>query len=131
MSVLFPDASALRHILAAGCAELARDTWDGDAYWTEAVAAEIPAGEQHRLDWLPEPIEVAEPDEIATVERLRRAVFGGAPDRPTDHLDKAQILFLITACGQLQNAIWVSAEPTVLDFARRRSLFCNHVSAAL
>lgn len=131
MTVLLPDASALRHILADGMVDLARDTWDGDAHWTEAVAADLPPAQQHRLDWLPEPIEVSEPEEIATVERMRRAVFGGAPERPTDYLDQAQILFVITSYPTWQDAVWISAEPAVLDFARRRKLSCRPVTAAL
>jgi hypothetical protein len=131
MTVVLPDASALRYVLADGAVELARNAWDGDAGWTEAAAADIPAAQRARLDWLPEPIELAEPDEIISVERLRQAVFGGAPDRPTDYLDEAQILFLITARGQFAGALWVSADPAVLDFAGRRSLSCRHVSAVL
>jgi hypothetical protein len=83
------------------------------------------------LDWLPEPIELAEPGEIMNVERLRRAVFGGSPDRPTDCLDEAQILFLITTRPQFVDALWVSADPAVLDFADRRKLSCRHISAVL
>jgi hypothetical protein len=131
MTVLLPDASALRYVIADGAVELARNAWDGDAGWTEAAAADIPAAQRNRLDWLPEPIELAEPDEISHVERLRQAVFGGAPGNPTDYLDEAQILFLITARSQFSGALWISADPAVLDFAGRRKLPCRHISTVL
>ena len=56
MTVLLPDASALRHILADGAVDRAHQVWNGDAGWTEAVAAEVPVADRHRLAWLPEPM---------------------------------------------------------------------------
>lgn len=131
MTVLLPDASALRHILADGVVDRARRVWNGDASWTEAVAAEIPSAKWGSLAWMPEPIEVDEPNAIGHVERLRRAVFGGSPKLPAEYLDQAQILFLITSQARFGDATWISADSGVLDLARRRDLRCRSVAASL
>lgn len=131
MSSLLLDVSALQAIVRGGHIERAEKLWSSQAHWSEAVAAEVPARLQPRFGWLGEPIEISDDHDIAEVDRIRRAIFGGLRERPTQYLAEAQILFLMSHDGLIKEPVWLTADTRILDFAMRRSVACLSLQSAL
>lgn len=131
MNSLLLDVSALQAIVRGGHIEQAQRLWSSRALWTEAVAAEMPLRLRPHFEWLGKPIEITDDQDIAEIDRTRRAVFGGDRIRLTDHLADAQILFLISHHGLVEAPVWLTADPKIMDFAKRRSVDCVDLLWAL
>lgn len=131
MSSRLLDVSALQTIVRGGQIDRAQRLWSSQAVWPEAVAAEVPARLRPRFDWLGSPIEITNDHDIAEIDRIRRAVFGGTRERPTDHLAEAQLLFLMSHDELVRQPVWLTADMKILDFAKRRSIACTNVRSAL
>lgn len=58
--------------------------------------------------WLRDPIEITDSRELAEVERVRRAVFGGVASQPLKHLGEAETCVLITMRPELRDAVWIT-----------------------
>ncbi|WP_125616629.1 hypothetical protein [Specibacter cremeus] len=72
--------------------------------------------------WLGEPIQIANPTDIAGVERLRRVVFGGGPDEPLKHLGESQTCYLLLNDAQWAGSEWVTDDGDALDYARFKGI---------
>lgn len=128
MSVnLFPDVAVLRRFVVAGRVDALRLLLDGRGRWTAATAfeAEQMCAGSGALDtllskgWLGEPLEIADPDEIQRVERLRRAVFGGAADDPLARLGEAETWLVLNEWEAYADAILITDDPMLVAHARR------------
>lgn len=127
---VFPDNTVLCNFASIDRLDLLRAVLDGDGRWSEAVAYEasrsvpyIPglAGLQD-ADWLGDPIEITDEDEIQRVETIRRAVFGGRENNPLRHLGESQTCFLIKESGRFDGSWWVSDDREAVRYARRQGI---------
>ncbi len=82
---LFPDNTVLCNFAAVDRLDLLKSVLNGRGRWTEAVAYEAsrsarmlcPLRDLAESGWLGEPLEIVDNSDVQTVERIRRAVFGG------------------------------------------------------
>ncbi len=72
--------------------------------------------------WLGEPIEITSSAEVAEVDRVRRAVFGGLQSEPTRHLGEAETCVLITVREEFRDSVWINDDRSAGAFARRRGI---------
>lgn len=127
---VFPDTTVLCNFAAVGRLDLLQSVLLRQGRWTEAVAEEVRKSARHlptlatvRADgWLGEPVEIDEPSEVAQVERIRRAVFGGTPERATQHLGEAQTCYILKSWPPFQDSEWVSDDRDALRYAHRQGL---------
>ncbi|WP_207500807.1 hypothetical protein [Klenkia soli] len=124
---LFPDNTVLCNFAAVGELDLLRDILRDRGRWTEAVEQEarksgnyLPAL-RSPIPWLGEPIAVEDEDSIGKVERIRRGVFGGGDDRPTQHLGEAQTCFILRT-SEFTGSCWISDDRDAFDFAQRQGI---------
>ncbi|MGN9816015.1 hypothetical protein ACTMUQ_11795 [Streptomyces sp. SD11] len=83
----FPDNTVLCNFAVIDRVPLLEKVLDGRGRWAEAVAHEAGRSARHiprlrdvvSLGMLGEPIAITDVEEIAAVDRVRRAVFGGRP----------------------------------------------------
>ncbi|MFE9646118.1 hypothetical protein ACFYO0_18845 [Streptomyces sp. NPDC006365] len=71
---------------------------------------------------LGEPIAITDIREIAEVDRVRRAVFGGVVSAPTKHLGEAETCVLITMRREFHDSVWITDDRSAGAFARRRGI---------
>lgn len=127
---MFPDNTVLCNFAAVGRLDLLEEHLRGRGRWTEAVAYEWSRSAGHYrvaradadLAWLGDPIEIEQPALVDLVERVRRRVFGGAIERPLQHLGEAQTCLLLSEVPQYQGSFWVSDDRDALEYARGRGL---------
>jgi len=131
VSILLPDVSALQLLVRHRRVEQARQLWASTARWPEAVAAEVPPRLRSKFDWLGEPIEITDDRDVALVDRIRRATFGGSGSHPTEHLPEAQILFLMSHDELVHEPVWLTADPNIADFAAHRAMACRSLPSDL
>jgi len=127
---LFPDNTVLCNFAAVDRLDLLKAVLNGRGRWTEAVAHE--AGKSARVlpalrclpgsGWLDEPIEIVEERDVLAIERIRRAVFGGAEDEPLRHLGEAQTCHLILNWPAFAGSWWISDDREALRYARRQGI---------
>jgi len=123
---LFPDNTVLCNFACVNRLDLLRSVLRGRGRWTASVAYEASRSARlltplYRLPdegWLGEPIEITDEGEIQRIERIRRAVFGGSVDRPTQHLGEAETCFLIKEWPWLRDAWWITDDGEALRHAR-------------
>lgn len=116
MDCWFPDTTVLRNFAAVDRLDLLESLLRGRGRWVEAIAAEVAdaSGTHPNLrsiaigGWLGDPIEVADPTLIASIERVRRAAFGGASSNPRQHLGESQTLILIKQGGDYSGSWWIT-----------------------
>jgi hypothetical protein len=72
--------------------------------------------------WLQDPIEVVDPQEIQQVERIRRAVFGGAANEPTKHLGEAQTCQVILNWNEFSGSYWITDDRDAQEYARGQGI---------
>ncbi|GGK93240.1 hypothetical protein [Streptomyces flaveus] len=126
----FPDNTVLCNFAAVDRVPLLEKLLDGRGRWTEAVAheAEQSAAYLPRLrdivavGMLGEPITITDLDEIAEVDRLRRAVFGGVASVPTKHLGEAETCALIIKRPEFRDSVWITDDRSAAAFTRRRGI---------
>lgn len=129
-AAVFPDTTVLCNFAAVGRLDLLETMLRGRGHWTEAVHAEVQKSRGHLSGlrsalegvWLGEPIEVTGDGDIAQVERVRRAVFGGRSERPLQHLGEAQTCHLLLTDESFRGAWWVSDDRQALRYARGRGI---------
>lgn len=121
----FPDNTVLCNFAAVDALPLLRLVLDERGRWTDAVAQEadrssatFPALRSVRKDgWLGEPIEVDNRDEVARIDAIRRAVFGGG-DKPTQHLGEAQTCYIIKHWPGYGGSHWITDDRDAYEYAR-------------
>lgn len=126
----FPDNTVLCNFAAVDRLPLLEKVLDGRGRWTQAVAYEAERSTVYHprlrdivdAGWLGEPIEIDDVREIAEVERMRRAVFGGAASQPTRHLGEAETCALITLRKEFRGSVWITDDRSAWRFARRRGI---------
>jgi predicted nucleic acid-binding protein len=127
---LFPDNTVLCNFGSVRRLDLLRKVLDGCGRWTEAVAEEARRSAAYVRDlaqlpaegWLGEPIELCTDAEIALADRLRRAVFGGAPTEPLRHLGEAETLALIQTREEFAGAVWITDDRDAGEYATARGI---------
>ncbi|QKW09382.1 hypothetical protein HUT18_26335 [Streptomyces sp. NA04227] len=126
----FPDNTVLCNFAAVSRLRLLEKILDGRGRWTEAVAAEAANSARYLPElgilsdesWLGEPLVVDDPAELVLVDRLRRAVFGGRPNRPLQHLGEAETLVVIENREGYEGALWITDDGEAGRYARRRGI---------
>lgn len=127
---LFPDNTVLCNFASVNRLGLLNSVLDGRGRWTEAVAYEaarsariLPElGQLSAADWLGEPIEIDDEAEIQQINAIRRAVFGGADDKPLKHLGEAQTCFVILKWSEFAGSWWISDDREALRYARLQGI---------
>ena len=128
--LVFPDNTVLCNFASVNRLELLEGWLRGRGRWTAAVAYEVgrsttvlPAlASIGRDGWLGEPIDIEDAQSVARVETIRRVVFGGAPDRPLQHLGEAQTCFLLAEWSEFTGAWWVTDDEDAYEYAVRRGI---------
>lgn len=121
----FPDNTVLCNFAAVDQLPLLVRILDERGRWTDAVAQEAakssstyPALRSIREDgWLGEPIEVSDEDEVARIDAIRRAVFGGG-DKPTKHLGEAQTCYIIKHWPSYADSHWITDDRDAYEYAK-------------
>ena len=127
---LFADNTVLCNFAAVERLDLLRSVLAGRGRWTEAVAYEasrsaayLPALRVLPLEgWLEQPVAVSDEAGARTVERIRRAVFGGPHDRPLRHLGEAQTCYVILHRAAFRGSWWLSDDQESVRYARRQAI---------
>ncbi len=122
----FPDNTVLCNFASVDSLPLLEKILEERGRWVEAIAFEAsrsartyPALAGIPLDgWLGEPVEIIDRHDIAQVERIRRAVFGGRPDQPLRHLGEAQTCYVLRQWPDLAGSCWISDDRQSLRFAQ-------------
>lgn len=131
MSWVFCDNTVLCNFAAIGRIELLESFLRGRGRWTEAVEYEALQSRGHHPDlgrlidggWLGDAIEAAQSeDEMKQIERIRRSVFGGAPEKPTQHLGESETIFLIKNRLEFHGAWWMSDDREAVAYGRAQGL---------
>jgi hypothetical protein len=118
----------LINFAAVGRIDLLESILRGRGRWTEAVEQEARKSGQYfpalsrEMDWLGEPIEIDDPAETTQIEGIRRAVFGGTPGRPLQHLGEAQTCYLLRFRAEYRESLWLSDDREAIDYARRQGI---------
>ena len=123
---LFPDNTVLCNFAAVERLDLLAAVLNGRGRWTAAVAFEasqsarvLPClGRVPAEGWLGDPIEITADRDVQRVDRVRRAVFGGADDAPLQHLGEAETCFVIKEWAQFAGSWWISDDRDALRYAR-------------
>lgn len=68
---------------------------------------------------------MSDPAEIAAIDGIRRAVFGGTNSEPLRHLGEAQTCYLIKNRPELAGSWWVSDDRETVRYARRQGLIAH------
>lgn len=126
----FPDNTVLCNFATVRRLDLLEKTLAGRGRWTEAVAYETRRSTRYLPNltdvltggWLDEPIEISEPERVARIERLRRAVFGGPPRDPRRHLGEAQTLYLLENDLEFAGSLWITDDRAAYEYAVRRGI---------
>ena len=124
----FPDTTVLRAFASVSRLPLLKDTLRGRGRWPDAVAHETArAARVHpclaavaRDGWLGDPIEIDDAEDIAQVERLRRAVFGGSSREPLRRLGEAQTCHLILR--RYAGSSWITDDRDARQYARAQGI---------
>lgn len=143
----FPDNTVLCSFAAVSRLRLLEEILRGRGRWVEAIEAEAEKsaavypelGTIARDGWLGEPIEITDQNDLLQIERIRRAVFGGSPQRPTQHLGEAQTCHVILNWPEFRESFWITDDRDAQEYARARGittrdtmdLFCEAVVEGL
>ena len=122
---LFPDNTVLCNFAAVNRLDLLKSVLNGRGRWTEAVAYEASRSASNarparpaREGWLDEPIEITGESDIRTINRIRRAVFGGTDDEPLKHLGEAETCYVIKNWAGFAGSWWISDDGDALRYAK-------------
>jgi predicted nucleic acid-binding protein len=126
----FPDNTVLSNFASVGRLPLLEETLRGRGRWVEAIAAEAARSAHFLPDlasiaqsgWLGAPIEINNRAEIAQIERVRRAVFGGSPQEPLRHLGEAQTCHVILNWPTFVGSYWLTDDRDAQEYARRQGI---------
>jgi hypothetical protein len=126
----FPDTTVLRNFAVADALQVLQNFLDGRGRWSEAVHYEVEQQSRSltvltnvlRDGWLGDPIEVDDPSDIAQIEGMRRAVFGGGSDKPLQHLGEAQTCFLLQRRPEFQDSVWVTDDREAERYAKNQRI---------
>ncbi|MFS8203094.1 hypothetical protein ACLVWQ_30945 [Streptomyces sp. CWNU-52B] len=126
----FPDNTVLCNFAAVDRVPLLEKVLDGRGRWTEAVKHEAEQSARYlprlrdvmSLGMLGEPIAITDVEEIAAVDRLRRAVFGGVATMPTKHLGEAETCVLIMGRPEFRDSVWITDDRSAGSYARRQGI---------
>ncbi|MFD3756760.1 hypothetical protein [Streptomyces sp. NPDC058622] len=127
---LFPDNTVLCNFAAVERLDLLSKVLDGRGRWTEAVAREarrsarlLPALQDLSWQgWLGDPIPIGNREDTDRILSIRTAVFGGAANRPSQHLGEAQTCHIIKNWAEFAESCWISDDRESLDYARREDI---------
>ncbi|MEU6716679.1 hypothetical protein ABZ897_34880 [Nonomuraea sp. NPDC046802] len=126
----FPDNTVLCNFAAVSRLRLLEEILRGRGRWVEAIEAEASKskaiypelGMVSQDGWLGEPIEITDLNESRQIEQVRRAVFGGSPQRPTQHLGEAQTCHVILNWSQFRGSFWITDDRDAGEYARARGI---------
>jgi len=126
----FPDNTVLCNFAAVSRLRLLKEILRGRGRWVEAIYSEASNSAKVYPDlesiaqegWLGEPITIDDEEDIKLVERIRRAVFGGSAQRPTQHLGEAQTCHVILNWPSFRGSFWVTDDRDAQEYARRRGI---------
>lgn len=123
----FPDNTVLCNFAAVDALQLLETFLDGRGRWVEAVAAEtLTSARIHpalsTVTWLGDPLEFDEDKAITEIERIRRAVFGGTADRPTQHLGEAQTCWLLHNETAYADSVWVTDDRQAFAYGQLQGI---------
>lgn len=127
---LFPDNTVLCNFASVHQLDLLALLLDGKGRWVEAVAAECQQSAKYYPDlttvsstgWLGEPIEISSDADTREVEGIRKAVFGGAAAKATQHLGEAQTIYILSRWPEFNGSSWLSDDQESLRVARGRGI---------
>ncbi|MCD5348940.1 hypothetical protein [Kineosporia mesophila] len=127
---MFPDNTVLCNFAAVSRLDVLEAVLHGRGRWTEAVADEAQRSSRVLPElaliplrgWLDDPVELSGRREVATVERIRRAVFGGSSAQPLAHLGEAQTCYLIKHRAEFRGSWWISDDREAVRYARRQQI---------
>ncbi|GGM89237.1 hypothetical protein GCM10010106_40740 [Thermopolyspora flexuosa] len=126
----FPDNTVLCNFAAVSRLRLLKEILRGRGRWVEAIYYEATNSARFypelasigRDGWLGEPIQIRDQAEVDLIEQVRRSVFGGSRQRPTEHLGEAQTCHVILNWPAFQGSFWVTDDRDALEYARRRGI---------
>ncbi|MDH2425769.1 hypothetical protein [Sphaerisporangium sp. TRM90804] len=126
----FPDNTVLINFACVSRLDLLEQILRGRGRWTEAIAEEAKRSARIYPDldsiardaWLGDPIEVWEPNDILTIERIRRAAFGGTVDKPMKHLGEAQTCHVIRTNPVYAQSFWITDDHDAAEYAKRQGI---------
>lgn len=129
-TAVFLDNTVLCNFAAVHRRDLLESVLRGRGRWTEAVAHEAATSAGHLPDlgslpsegWLGAPIAIDAPAQVRLVQQIRRAVFGGLPERPLQHLGEAETYVLLHERTEFRHACWVTDDREAMNFARRQGI---------
>lgn len=126
-TAIFPDNTVLINFACVDRLDLLEGWLRGRGRWTQAVRYEAEQSARYwpnlrsllERGWLGEAIEPEE-GAIASIERLRRGVFGGNRRQPLKHLGEAQTCYLIKHDPRWNESWWISDDRDALEFAHHQ-----------
>jgi len=126
----FPDNTVLCNFASVSRLSLLKEVLRGRGRWVEAIEAEAETSARFypdladiaRAGWLGDPIEIIDVAEVAHIERVRRAVFGGTPNEPLKHLGEAQTCFVILRRQEFDGSFWITDDRDAGEYARAQGI---------
>lgn len=127
---VFPDTTVLCNFSAAG----ALDTFIAYAGHrgrvVEAVAYEIGRSAEYELGLqgldvdavFGSPIRIESESDVAAVEIVRTAVFGGSKREPLRHLGESQSIHVVATFPEFSGSVWVTDDHEAHTYAQRRGI---------
>lgn len=127
---VFPDNTVLCNFGEVGRLDLLETVLRERGRWTQAVALEAAASARHvppmtalvGCAWLGEPIEITDEHAVYTVDRIRRAAFGGDNSAPLKHLGESETCYIIKNWPEFAGSWWVTDDREALRYARLQGL---------
>lgn len=126
----FPDNTVLCNFAVVDGIHVLGQILDSRGRWTTQVEHEARMSARHignlrkliDAGYLGEPIAMTDEAEIRTIDAVRRAVFGGAENRPSQHLGEAQTCHVIEKWPEFKGSAWITDDREAFDFAVRRGI---------
>lgn len=136
---LFPDNSVIVSFAHANELQVLREYLRDRARVVEAVSHEIQKSSErvphmaqiNQNDWFGDPIEITRTSSIASVEKMRVAVFGGTRAKPTQHLGESQTLHLLKNEPEYQDSFWLTEDRSAYLFAEQQHIAVRDIFGLL
>jgi hypothetical protein len=78
------------------------------------------------IDWFGSRIRIKGADNIAAVDRLRTAVFGGSASLPRQHLGESQTIHAVRTMSEYSESIVITDDRSAYEYAKGRGMVVRH-----
>ncbi|MEL4319876.1 hypothetical protein WJX64_12745 [Leifsonia sp. YIM 134122] len=78
------------------------------------------------IDWFGSPIRIEGVDNIAAVNLLRTAVFGGSALLPRQHLGECQTIHAVRTMSEYSESIVITDDRSAFEYAKGRGMVVRH-----